>query len=124
MGRAFWGHYKHYKLSRLMSGLGTDLLGPKGLAVQFNYSFHNLKKTLFFFIFLCQQQLLLCTGIPHSSSENCSLNLLCLHCCFCIDELYSTRTTSVTKCLKLNSGILSNMFDAENMSFKKSFYHL
>lgn len=34
-----------------MSGLSTDLLGPKGLAVQFNYSFHNLKKTLFFFHF-------------------------------------------------------------------------
>lgn len=120
-----------------MSGLSTDLLGPKGLAVQFNYSFHNLKKTSsshfvfyihflhlqtsFFFIFLCQRRLLLCTGIPHSSSENCSLNLLCLHCCFCIDELYSTRTTSVTGCLKLNSGILSNMFNAKNMSFKKFF---
>lgn len=24
-----------------MSGLSTDLLGPKGLAVQFNYSFYN-----------------------------------------------------------------------------------
>lgn len=46
-GGQVWGHYKHYKLSRLMSGLSTDLLGPKGLAVQFNYSFHNLKKNLF-----------------------------------------------------------------------------
>lgn len=38
-----------------MSGLSRDLLGPKGLAVQFNYSFHNLKKnpsfvSSFFFV--------------------------------------------------------------------------
>lgn len=33
-----------------MSGLSTDLLGPKGLAVQFNYSFHNLKKKPLLFL--------------------------------------------------------------------------